>query len=1530
MKAFWVFLLGCLPLTSSEALAQFSYATNNGALTITDYTGPGGVVAIPSWVNGLPVTAIAGGAISGKSSTALMVTIPGGVTNIGDYAFASDYGLTRVYFEGNAPAVGSHVFFDDNLLGGSQTAYYLPGATGWGSTVGAAVPTQVLPGIAITANPTNGLEPLAVSFTAAAVDGAGHTVTNWNWDFGDGSTSTAQNPSHAYSTSGTFPVALIENGNGVPVAGTAQSITVSPLTVVFTANPTNVLESLAVSFSSAGVDNGGNTLTNWNWNFGDGSASTAQNPSHAYAARGTFSVALVATNNLGLMVGGLGPSITVTPLTLAFTANPTSGTIPLTVNFSSASTDSAGHAVTNWNWNFGDGSTSTAQNPSHTYTNSGTFSVALLATNDIGYTVLGSGSATILALPPPQAQFTFTTNNGALTIASYLGSGGPVIIPSQIYGLPVTGIQGYAFNLISSAVTVMIPASVTNIGDYAFEFDANLTAVYFEGNAPSAGPHVFYGDGTTAYYFAGTTGWGSTIGSSVPTKQLSAIAVTANPTAGSAPLAVNFTSAGGDSGGAAVTNWNWNFGDGSTSAAQNPSHTYTNSGIYSVVLVENGSNGFPAAGSILSVRVSPFSVAFTADPTIGLEPLTVNFTSAGVDNGGHTVTNWNWDFGDGSISALQNPSHTYTNSGTFSVVLLATNNLGYTVFGSGPASIQALPPPQDEFTFTTNQGTITIQSYTGASDTVLIPGSLYGLPVTAIAGDAIANLFYRTITLTIPGSVTNIGAYAFQNDYYLDGVYFEGNAPTVGAYAFLGDGQATAYYLPGTTGWSGAAFAGIPAQQLPGIAVTANPTNGPMPLAVSFTSAGIDSGGHAVANWNWDFGDGSTSTAQNPSHTFSTSGTFPVALTENSNGVPVAGAALSIAVFPFTVVFSANPTNVLESLPVSFSSASIDNGGHTLTNWNWNFGDGSSSTVQNPSHAFSASGTFSVSLTATNSLGLAVGGSGPSIVVAPLTLAFTAAPTSGLVPLTVNFTAASIDNGGHAVTNWNWNFGDGSSSTVENPSHIYSSNGVFSLALIATNNLGLRVTGLGPAALTALLPVPHYTNFNVVLTFAGTNGAFPFAGLVLSGNTLYGTTAFSVAPKDGTIFSFNDANLAFTDLLHFPNLNPPNNFENYDGANPQARVILSGSTLYGTTCNGAQSGYGNVFSFNILTSQLIALHVFSTPTNDAKTGLSFNSDGINPIAALALAGTTLYGTAQYGGSNGYGTVFSFNTANSNFTTLHTFTGANDGAYPVGDLILSGNTLYGTANAGGSHGYGAVFSLGIDGSNFTNLYGFTGGNDGAFPSQGALLLSSNRLYGTTGYGGSHGFGTNGQGTVFSLGADGSGFKSLYSFTGGNDGVAPGASLIISGQTLYGTAAGGGAAGSGTIYSLGAQGSNFTLLYSFSPTQGTNGINSDGANPTPGLVLSQNVLYGTAVGGGTNGYGTLFALPFPASATAPIPLNIQFNLSHVVLNWNGAASPFSLQSAPTAAGVFTNIPNATSPYTNFITGAQKFFRLVALPP
>jgi uncharacterized repeat protein (TIGR03803 family) len=185
-------------------------------------------------------------------------------------------------------------------------------------------------------------------------------------------------------------------------------------------------------------------------------------------------------------------------------------------------------------------------------------------------------------------------------------------------------------------------------------------------------------------------------------------------------------------------------------------------------------------------------------------------------------------------------------------------------------------------------------------------------------------------------------------------------------------------------------------------------------------------------------------------------------------------------------------------------------------------------------------------------------------------------------------------------------------------------------------------------------------------------------------------------------------------------------------------LIYSGGTLYGTAENGGNYGGGTVFS--VITNQpgsFGILHYFSTPVNGT------NSDGAYSFSSLVLSGTNLYGTTYGGGIYGNGVVFAVSTNALFFTNLYSFPGGNAGSGPHGGLTLWGNTLYGTTSAGGTSNNGTLFAINMDGSGFTNLYGFTGGGDGANP-QADLILSGNTLYGTTAAGGS-----SGNGTVFSF-------------------------------------------------------------------------------------------------------------------------------------------------------------------------------------
>ena len=294
----------------------------------------------------------------------------------------------------------------------------------------------------------------------------------------------------------------------------------------------------------------------------------------------------------------------------------------------------------------------------------------------------------------------------------------------------------------------------------------------------------------------------------------------------------------------------------------------------------------------------------------------------------------------------------------------------------------------------------------------------------------------------------------------------------------------------------------------------------------------------------------------------------------------------------------------------------------------------------------------------------------------------------------------------------------------------------------------------------------------------GNDGAYPMAGLTLAGGTLYGTTRDGGNASRGNVFKVNPDGSGFAVLRNFTNGSP-------DGTSPLGRLVSAGDMLYGTDSSGGSSGGGTVFAigtngagFKVLTNFSISL-------------------GVTPNAELILADGTLYGTtvAFGGGGSGSGMVFKINTNGTGFSVLKPFTNSLDGAKPYAGLVLAGDTLYGTTDSGGSAGYGTVFSLGTNGTGFTVLRSFTNSPDGANP-RATLTLSGNVLYGTTRAGGSAGFGT-----VFAINTNGSSYAILKNFTNSPDGASPYAGLTLSGSVLYGTTyAGGNPSGYGTVFDL----------------------------------------------------------------------------------------------------------------------------------
>ncbi|MDK2974938.1 MAG: hypothetical protein PWP08_1309 [Methanofollis sp.] len=313
-------------------------------------------------------------------------------------------------------------------------------------------------------------------------------------------------------------------------------------TASFTAAPLTGPAPLAVNFTDTSIG-----ATAWEWSFGDGNGSTGQNPSHTYAAPGTYTVSLTASSLFGSATVEKAGYVTVTapPLAADFSANETAGTVPFTVQFADESTGT----LNAWNWSFGDGTTSTEQHPVHTYTAPGAYTVSLTVADAYESTDTTTAEGYIVADAPPLIA-AFTTN---------VTSG---FVPFTV-----------RFNDTSTGTPI---AWHWNFGDGNTSTDRNPVHRY-----ESAGLFTVNLTVTDAY---GAASGNETI---IQARTLMHPDFSANLTAGVVPFAVGFTDLTPEN----ASTWHWDFGDGNTSTEQHPVHTYAVSGIHTVSLTVDGDCG---------------------------------------------------------------------------------------------------------------------------------------------------------------------------------------------------------------------------------------------------------------------------------------------------------------------------------------------------------------------------------------------------------------------------------------------------------------------------------------------------------------------------------------------------------------------------------------------------------------------------------------------------------------------------------------------------------------------------------------------------------------------------------------------------------------------------------------------------------------------------------------------------------------------------------------------------------------------------
>jgi len=434
-------------------------------------------------------------------------------------------------------------------------------------------------------------------------------------------------------------------------------------------------------------------------------------------------------------------------------------------------------------------------------------------------------------------------------------------------------------------------------------------------------------------------------------------------------------------------------------------------------------------------------------------------------------------------------------------------------------------------------------------------------------------------------------------------------------------------------------------------------------------------------------------------------------------------------------------------------------------------------------------------------------------------------------------------------------------------------------------------------------------SYSVLHNFKYNDGEYPAGSLTASGTTLYGMTPSGGANMVGTIFAFDTKK---------GNLNVLHNFSDAsgsdDGWSAHGSLTVSGSTLYGMTMNGGTNDNGTIFKLDTQKNSYKVLYSFLTGVT--------NTSGDSPYGDLTLSGATLYGMTEAGGSSDQGEIFKYDISGGSFTPLHSFAG-NDGCAPFGDLTMLGTTLYGMTGGcwSGEKIPSSIFSYNMTGNSFKVLHTFSGGADDGDAPRGSFIAKGTTLYGLTDAGGAHG-----SGTIFSYDTKSNSVKVLHSFAGlPNDGGAPVGSLTQVGAALYGMTSYGGAGvcetnhvnyGCGTIFKYDTKDGSYELLHSF--TGGTN----DGANPTGSLTAIGTTLYGMTSGGGSQGLGTIFSIVkgqppgTPTGITAKAG-NAQATVTFTPPTTNGGSpiTGYTVISNP-AGGVDTDA--GTTSTTHVVTG------------
>jgi gliding motility-associated-like protein len=877
-----------------------------------------------------------------------------------------------------------------------------------------------LPSANFTSDLQSGCSPVVVKFQDLSTG----NPQSWLWDFGNGSTSTLQHPTTTYLNPGTYTVTLTAtNANGSNTLRRTSYVTVySPPVADFRSDTLTGCFPLPVRFTDLSISPGGNRIVAWQWDFGNGVTSTQQHPVITYTTAGSFAVTLKVTDDKGCSkVIGRNAYINVTQgVSASFSTTPSVFcSAPANLRFNNSST---GAGALTYNWDFGDGNTSSLATPSHTYTANGTYNVILTVSSPIGCSDTAMREIQVGGFQP---DFIINNNNAC--------PGKPVSFTNS---------------------SRPIPANVRwSFGDGATSTQQNPTHAY-------AAPGTY-----TVWMYNNYGACRDSISKIVTITEPPVAKFGANTTTGCHPdLTVNFTDSS-----SGASSWQWDFGDGTTSTAQNPSHTFNGYGNYNVTLIVQNAN--QCADTIVMsnfIRLGKPQLAIRNLPVSGCVPYVL--TPQAVITTTDPVTSVLWDFGDGTTSAVQQPTHTYTQQGTYTVKLFITTASGCTDSLVIDAAVRVGTKPKADF-----------------------------------AANPLINCAFQPIQFTdLSSAPVDQWIWSFG-----DG---GGSTQQNPLYAYSSTGTFDVRLIAINNGCPDTITRTNYIRILPPIARFRPNPDCTDRLRFTFTDQSVQ-----PQTWLWDFGDGTTSTEQNPSHRFPALGTYVVRLTV-TNGNCTHSTTQIVRPTQLKPDFTASATTTCHSSPVVFTP--VDLPAALTSSLTWDFGNGVRITAAGAApitYSYPSPGNYNVRLITTD-----INGCRDSITKTTFIrvngprAAFTALNRSGCTGTNILFNDQSTTDGQHAIVSWRFDFGDGTTQTFTAPpfQHTYTSTGNFTVRLTVTDASGCSHTTIQPNYILITDPQPGFTGPDTVSCPGGavrfTNTSVPALAAFIwdfgDGNT---STAFS-------------------------------------------------------------------------------------------------------------------------------------------------------------------------------------------------------------------------------------------------------------------------------------------------------------------------------------------------------------------------------------------------------------------------------------